>query len=396
MFSCAMRRTIVCAHHIVMSGEAVDSDMKQDGRIPLSGVTGSGGINVRDDRQYKRDTRKQSRGDRFGTRNRFELFLMLVCFLLMVNMFTLLKLQTQVRNMNNSLNQVIAVISAGNTREEGEEALTKQEDEVINPKYQSAPAEPEAPVVDYVSKCGLSEVDKPADRTPSQVLKRLKELAEDDEIIAGIYKNNSRYTDDMLAALANNPEMADFVANFLDADRTASGQGLTDAEKKQEFPLFLQWDPRWGYVDYGDGSNIGLSGCGPTCLSMVLYYLLGDEDLTPDYIAKYSMENGYYMSGTGTAWKLLDDAAGVSGVSVSQPKASDWTLKNALDKGEILICSMKPGDFTAGGHFIVIYGYDSEGYLVNDPNCVARSREKWPYEKLDRQIKHLWCFGKTD
>ena len=45
-------------------------------------------------------------------------------------------------------------------------------------------------------------------------------------------------------------------------------------------PLFLQWDPRWGYTEYGEDSFLGLSGCGPTCLSMVLYYLTGDKSLT--------------------------------------------------------------------------------------------------------------------
>ena len=127
---------------------------------------------------------------------------------------------------------------------------------------------------------------------------------------------------------------------------------------------------------------------------MMLYYLLGDENITPDVIAEYSMENGYYMSGTGTAWKLLEDVAAVYGVSVDQPKASEKTLKNALDQGEIVICSMKPGDFTAGGHFVVIYGYDEEGFLINDPNCVARSRKTWTFEEIRRQIKHTWVYEK--
>ena len=363
---------------------------------------------VRDGRGYERESRRgympQRAGEKYSGRKRFEIYLLFVCVLLVVDILFTMQTQIQMKNMNKALNQVLSTLAVNQQEagiiKDGEADLmaSRETDEVINPKYQAAPnadtQEPEQDEVDYVSLCGLPFVDKPVDRTPNQIQKRLEELAEDKEVIAEIYRNSSRYPEDMLDALANNPEMADFVDHFLTSDTRPTGRGLTKAEKQQEYPLFLQWDPRWGYVEYGDGSNIGLAGCGPTCLSMMLYYLLGDENITPDVIAEYSMENGYYMSGTGTAWKLLEDVAAVYGVSVDQPKASEKTLKNALDQGEIVICSMKPGDFTAGGHFVVIYGYDEEGFLINDPNCVARSRQRWTYEEIGRQIKHTWVYGK--
>ena len=42
----------------------------------------------------------------------------------------------------------------------------------------------------------------------------------------------------------------------------------------------------------------------------------------------------------------------------------------------------------------MIYGYDSEGFCVNDSNCVARSREKWTYDRIKKQIKHIWVYEK--
>ena len=72
--------------------------------------------------------------------------------------------------------------------------------------------------MDYVSQCGLAQVDMPMDRSPEEVLVCLQELSQDNEQIAEIYKQHSRYSDDMLKALANNPEMADFVMNSLDRD----------------------------------------------------------------------------------------------------------------------------------------------------------------------------------
>lgn len=68
-------------------------------------------------------------------------------------------------------------------------------------------------------------------------------------------------------------------------------------------------------------------------------------------------------------------------------------MKAALDSGSVIVCSMGPGDFTAAGHFIVIYGYDKKGFLVNDPNCVARSRQNWNFSELKGQIKNIWVMG---
>ena len=141
--------------------------------------------------------------------------------------------------------------------------------------------------VDYVGSLDTWEVGKPTERTETEVLQRLGELGQTSSLIEGIYQNHSQYPKELLAALANNPEMADFVSGY--PDRNGVTGGITASEKEQEFPLFLQWDRRWGYESYGD-SCIGLAGCGPTCLSMVLFYLTRDETYTPDKIAAYSVE----------------------------------------------------------------------------------------------------------
>lgn len=245
---------------------------------------------------------------------------------------------------------------------------------------------------DYPDLCGLNRVDRPVKRETYEVLEKLQELAKENELISGILQNTDSYPDNMLEALANNPEMADFVSGYLTADKKADPT-LTESEKKKDFPLFLQWDPRWGYASYGDNSNIGLAGCGPVSLSMALYYLTGDETLTPNRIASYSMKNGYYMSGTGTAWALMKDLPPEYGIRVTQPGISESIIRRELDAGHMIICAMRPGDFTAAGHFIVIYGYDENGLKVNDPNCVARSRQSWPFDRLKSQIKNLWSFS---
>lgn len=245
---------------------------------------------------------------------------------------------------------------------------------------------------DYISRIGVVSVEKPVFRTLEETLQRLGELGEENPAIAEICINSNLYPESMLAALANNPEMADFVSGYTkDAENIAGG--FTKAEKEQEHPLLLQWDPRWGYQPYGE-SCIGVAGCGPTSLSMVLYYLTGNDTLTPDRIAGYSMENGYYVEGTGTAWALMEDFPALYGIRVTKPGVTEHSLKAELDAGNLIICAMDKGDFTASGHFIVIYGYDDNGFLVNDPNCIARSRQAWDFGRLKPQIKSVWAYGK--
>lgn len=245
--------------------------------------------------------------------------------------------------------------------------------------------------VDYVDSLETWEVGKPIERTEAEVLQRLGELGQTSSLIEGIYQNHSRYPKELLAALANNPEMADFVSGYPDQNEMTGG--ITASEKEQEFPLFLQWDKRWGYESYGD-SCIGLAGCGPTCLSMVLFYLTRDEMYTPDKIAAYSVENGYYVEGTGTSWVLMEDVAKLYGIKVNSISSTANNMRAVFDNGGIIICAMGKGDFTISGHYIVIYGYDNEGFMINDPNCVARSGRRWTFSEIETQIKSIWVYDK--
>ena len=305
----------------------------------------------------------------------------------------LMQLRRQVKDLNDAFVRLqgrLAVIA-------GDQALAAELNSDVLPQdvYRIPDSITQDTItVDYADLWGLDQVDKPKERTAREILKRLEELSKDSELIALVTEGYRGYPQRLLEALANNPEMADFAAHYLENKGTVTGEGLTESEKSQEYPLFLQWDPRWGYASYGDGSVVGLSGCGPTALSMVLYYLTGDEGLTPDKIADYSMREGYYIAGTGTAWPLMEDVPPLYGISVSQPEKNERVMHQALDRGDLIICSMRPGDFTTGGHFVVVYGYTEDGFLLNDPNCVARSRQTWPYSQIGGQIKHIWVFSK--
>lgn len=224
----------------------------------------------------------------------------------------------------------------------------------------------------------------------AELEEKLALLAAEDEEIAAIYTNRGQYPEKLLAALVGNPEMAAFVAGYPEAEKKVGG-GFSKEELETENPLLLQWDSRWGYAPYGD-SNIGIAGCAPTCLSMVILSLTGNSDATPDALADYSMRNGHYVEGIGTAWTLLSDGAEEYGLTVRELGLDEDEMKACLNRGGLLICSMRPGDFTTSGHFIVLYDYDANGFYVHDPNSRIRSDRQWSYGDIKYQIKNIWGY----
>lgn len=233
-------------------------------------------------------------------------------------------------------------------------------------------------------------IPDPVQRSEEEVYQFLQEKATEDQRYAAIMEHPSEYPEPLLASLANNPEMMEFVEGYPEKQGTVSGT-LTWKEKKSDYPLFLQWDSRWGYQSYGS-SNVGVSGCGPTCLSMVIYALTRNESATPDQIASFAEQRGYYIEGTGTAWALMTDGAAAYDVTSQELALDEALMKKYLQKGDLIICAMGPGNFTAAGHFIMIYGYKNGKFLVNDPNSRYRSQKEWDYATLKNQIKALWCF----
>lgn len=234
-------------------------------------------------------------------------------------------------------------------------------------------------------------LSKPVDYSLNQAIRQLEQMEASDERYAQIVENAEKYPEKLLINLANNPEMIAFVADYKGNTRDYDKAELTEKELQEEYPLFLQWDKRWGYLAYGDDSNVAISGCGPTTLAMAVVALTGNEEATPAAIAKFAMQEGYYMSGTGTMWSLMTEGAAAYGVRSEQINISQIEIKQHLDQGDIVICSVRQGDFTTGGHFILLYDYDDEGFSINDPFSLYRSGQKWDYGKIRSQIKAVWA-----
>ena len=199
----------------------------------------------------------------------------------------------------------------------------------------------------------------------------------------------NEWPEELLDLLEKNPEAQEFVLNYPIKKDLNPEIDLTEYLDSSDVPLLLQWDERWGYSQYA-GELMGLSGCGPTCLSMVCLYLLNDASYTPQYIAQFATENGYSVSGNGSSWTLISEGGEKLGLDVTEIPLDENRIIRNLEVGNPIICVMGPGFFTSTGHFIVMTEYE-DGYVkVNDPNSPNRSEQTWKLTEVMEQIRNLW------
>ena len=190
--------------------------------------------------------------------------------------------------------------------------------------------------------------------------------------------------------LERHPDALAFVEGYPDHkdDAPADSVGTVEAGT---FHLLLQWDARWGYTRYGD-DLLAVTGCGPTCLSMAAAGLTGDDTVTPAAVAARAQQDGYWVDGV-TSWELMRTGCEAWGLVSEELPLSESEVTDALENGRPVICSVRPGDFTTTGHFILLAGMEDGSIRVNDPNSPQNSDRLWTYDELEPQIRNLWAFS---
>ena len=143
-----------------------------------------------------------------------------------------------------------------------------------------------------------------------------------------------------------------------------------------EVVYYNQLDERYANKPYGT-DNIGGYGCGPTAMSIVVSSLTNDT-VDPIEMARWSYENGYWCSGSGSYHALIPAAAKAWGLNVEGCSASDGQkIADALTDGKLVVAIMLKGHFAGSGHFIVLRGVDVGRRLVADPASYDRSSMEW-------------------
>lgn len=308
-----------------------------------------------------------------------ELFCLCICVAMLVLIVALVR-----RGISSKKQDVSEVVAAS------ESASTEQQADAAEPKVSAtgeiAQVQSQA-LPNYYEKKYM--VGSPAHYSMEEIQTRLKNLADRYPEFQTIYDHMDQYPEALLNNLCCNLNMLDFALGYQENYDTTSG--TLEASELDGIPLFIQWDKRWGYDAYGN-DVIGLSGCGPTCLSMIVIGLTKNQEATPDKLADYATEHGYYEQNSGTKWSFMDEVAAVYGVQGYYIYLSKDNMQEELSQGHPLVCAMRSGDFTSQGHFIVIAGMEGDKFLVHDPNSIERSQQLWDYDTLQYQISAIWAF----
>lgn len=201
--------------------------------------------------------------------------------------------------------------------------------------------------------------------------------------------NSTQYPKQLKELALKNEEALEFVYDYPAEHVKEHTIDLTEEASMDSVPLFVQWDKRWGYEKYS-GNFFAASGCGPTTLSMVVVYLTHNRAASPIAVAKYSKEAGYSVDGSGSSWTLISEGCRHYGVKAKAVALDESRMKAELDEGHPIVVNVGPGDFTDTGHFMVITGYDDEGFSINDPNSIEKSGKRWLFKNISSQIRAVW------
>lgn len=188
------------------------------------------------------------------------------------------------------------------------------------------------------------------------------------------------------------PVAITFVRDYPDLYPDDTADACDPLSVDVDIPLLMQWDQRWGYTVYSSAA-FGQTGCCPTCMAMVYQGITRKTDMSPYDMGQLSRERGFMAQYAGTDSQFLLSCASELGLKSSKITVSEDALRDSLSAGNVVIANVGPGDFTEGGHFIVLTRLDSEGrVVVNDPYSVVNSERTWSIAEIVGQTKRLFVF----
>lgn len=220
------------------------------------------------------------------------------------------------------------------------------------------------------------------------LIKNVEQAAKNDKKAKWVYDNyyNLENIDAYLAG--NDPDTIEFIYNknhnFTDF-KFYKGESV---KLKRQTPYFLQRDNRWAY-DYLYPTNIGISGCGPSSIAMVISRLT-DNVIYPNEMAEKAAG---FMNDGGMDWAFINHIAKEYKINVSEVNLNKEEMIRSLEDGPLLV-SVSRGYFTLYGHILVIDSYKDGKFIINDPNSVRNSIIEWEFDDISDQIIKIWKFSK--
>ena len=169
----------------------------------------------------------------------------------------------------------------------------------------------------------------------------------------------------------------------------------------KEVVYFNQLEEPWASLPYAS-STVANSGCGPTSMAIVISTLTGNN-VTPEMTKSFAENNGEYVPGQGTSHSFIGNAAAHWGLTcerVGKDRMDD--VVQALKEGKMVVEICEAYTITGGssGHFIVLTGVTSDGYITR-ADCASRERTGKVYSVetiksygRDLSAGAFWIIGK--
>ncbi len=178
-----------------------------------------------------------------------------------------------------------------------------------------------------------------------------------------------------------------------EADETDTDETILQSDTV-ELVYYSQNDTRWKTAIYGGDNIIGVFGCGPTTLAMVVTTLT-DNKITPDITAKWAFDNGHFCNNSGSYHSIIPKGAenyGLTSKSLVSPTKE--TIFQELANGNLVVVLMDRGLFTSQGHFIILRGVTAEGkVLIADSQSPENSKQAWGIETILDEAKYSASSG---
>lgn len=220
------------------------------------------------------------------------------------------------------------------------------------------------------------------------IIKNVEEAAKQDKKAQWVYDNFYNLDNIEAYLVGNDTDTIEFIYNknhnFTDFN-FYKGESV---KLKRKTPYYLQWDNRWAY-DTLYPTNIGISGCGPTSLAMIISRMT-NKPIYPNEMAQKATK---FMNNGGMDWAFITHIAKEYHIEVEDISLDKDKMIQALENGPLLI-SVGRGYFTLFGHLLVIDSYQNGKFIINDPNSVKNSIIEWDYNDISDQILKIWKFSK--
>jgi hypothetical protein len=170
------------------------------------------------------------------------------------------------------------------------------------------------------------------------------------------------------------------------SDVTSDGQNTKYTD--DGFVVYSQYDPAWKDKPYSS-STIGVSGCGPSAMAMIITNLKGTR-VTPVQTADYAASKGIYIPGSGSSWNIGPTLAQHWGLHANALGVDVDSINQSLQAGGLVLAVGRGAvPFTSGGHFIVIRGVTSDGkWKVGDSAHDEANSKTWDPDQLVASIRN--------